>query len=240
MDEDEPTVYLDTSTTPEPPETVSGCCRDRETNVERIVPIPDTGGHVSANPCPSDRMVALEGIRALLRLVGDDPHRDGLTDTPRRVVDALVASCDRTGIPGPEELMSRTFDTTTRPDQMIAIGPITFATLCEHHLLPFSGTAWIAYLPVEAKVVGLSKFGRLVDWHAQGLQVQERLTEDITDSIVKYAGIESTACLIRSQHACMTTRGVRKTGAHMVTSDLRGAFRDNPETRAEFLAFTRS
>lgn len=198
----------------------------------------DTGCCRGSQRAP-ERMVAAEGIRALLRLVGEDPTRDGLAETPGRVIRALEASCDRRGMPTPEQLMTRVFDTTTRPDQMIAVGPISFATLCEHHLLPFSGHAWIGYLPSEAKVVGLSKFARLVDWHARGLQVQERLTEDITDSIVKYAGIESAACLIRSQHACMTTRGALKPEAEMVTSDLRGAFLDNHETRAEFVAFAR-
>lgn len=185
-----------------------------------------------------DQALAHEGIRALLRLVGDDPDRPGLEDTPRRWVDAYRELCAAPG--DPATLLGRVFDGITYPtDQMIAVGPIPFTSLCEHHLLPFQGTAWVAYLPSHKGVVGLSKIPRLVDHYAARPQVQERLTSDIVTALDTHLAPDGAGCIIRAHHECMSLRGVKKRGTRMVTSVLTGQFRDDPTVRAEFLALTR-
>lgn len=181
---------------------------------------------------------ALEGVRALLRLMGEDPERSGLLDTPARVVKAYREVSARPG--DPATLLARTFDDVEYPtDELIAVGPIPFTSLCEHHLLPFTGTAWIAYLPGDS-VVGLSKLPRLLDHFAQRPQVQERLTTQVADALVEHLDPEAAACVIHATHTCMSLRGVKKQGAAMVTSVLRGRFKTDDAMRAEFMALTRS
>lgn len=195
------------------------------------------------DPGTIDLEVVLEaearaGVRALLRLMGEDPEREGLLDTPARVVRAYRELADSPG--DPAELLGKVFQDVDYPtDEMVAVGPIAFTSLCEHHLLPFTGTAWVAYIPMpDVGVVGLSKLPRLVEHYARRPQVQERLTTQIADAIQEHLDPVGAACVIRSTHSCMALRGVRKTGAEMVTSVLRGAFRDDPTVRAEFLALT--
>lgn len=180
---------------------------------------------------------AKAGIRALLRLMGEDPDRDGLKDTPRRVLSSMIEMTARPG--NVAELLGVVFDESEAAEQMISVGPIPFSSLCEHHLLPFSGNAWLAYVPKMGRIVGLSKLSRVVEHYARRLQVQERLTSQITEAIMTHLSAQGAACLIRSQHACMTLRGIRKAGAMMTTTDLRGCFLDNATTRAEFMAGTR-
>lgn len=181
---------------------------------------------------------ALAGVRALLELMGEDPTREGLLDTPARVVKAYRELSDRPG--DPATLLGTVFSDVTYPtDEMIAVGPIEFVSLCEHHLLPFTGTAWVAYIPSGRGVVGLSKIPRLVEHFAHRPQVQERLTTQIADTLVEHLHPQGAACVVSSTHSCMSLRGVRKTGARMVTSVLRGAFKDNLSARAEFLALTK-
>jgi GTP cyclohydrolase I len=181
---------------------------------------------------------AVEGVRALLIAAGQDPDRPGLIDTPDRLLRALVEATTPTGRP-PEELLAVTFsDASPAPDQMITLGPIPFSSMCEHHLLPFWGSAWVAYIPgPTGAVVGLSKLARLVDWYARSLQIQERLTAQVTEAIEKRLDVLGAACAIEATHSCMTTRGARKPGSAMFTSSLTGVFREQPETRAEFLAY---
>lgn len=183
-----------------------------------------------------DRLLAEQGIAALLRLLGREDA--GVVDTPARFVKALLEV--GTSDADPAQILSRTFDGIDYPgDQMIAVGPIPFVSLCEHHLLPFPGNAWIAYIPGDAgRVVGLSKLPRLLDHFAAAPQVQERLTVQVADSLMEHLRPLGAACVIRAEHGCMAHRGVRKPGAQMVTSVLRGVFRDNPTARAEFLALT--
>lgn len=184
------------------------------------------------------RVQAEAGVRALLELCGDDPGRDGLADTPRRVVGALRQLC--TPAPtDPETLLGRVFDADGDTDQMITVGPIRFASLCEHHLFPFTGSAWVGYLPSGPQVVGLSKFARVVDYYAARLQVQERLTRQVADAIMKYAPAAGCAVKVVGWHTCMSARGAAKPESVMVTSELRGPFRDDAQVRGEFLRFAR-
>lgn len=172
---------------------------------------------------------AEDAVRTLLRFVGDDPDRDGLLDTPERVARALremTAGYDE----DPAAILSRTFEESS--DEMIVIRGITFYSTCEHHLLPFHGAAAVAYLP--GKVVGLSKLARLVNCYARRLQIQERLTREIADAIENHLESRGTAVLIRAHHLCMGCRGVRQPESEMVTSAMRGVFREDAVARSEF------
>lgn len=181
------------------------------------------------------RHTAEEGVRALLQLMGDDPDRDGVVDTPARVVKAYLELAARPG--DPAVLLAKQFD-VEHTDEMVVVGPITFTSLCEHHLLPFTGEAWVAYVPGPAgKVVGLSKIPRLLMHYAARPQVQERLTGQITAALEEHLRPLGAACLIRSTHSCMSLRGVKANGASMTTSSLTGIFRMG-EARNEFLTIT--
>lgn len=174
------------------------------------------------------------GVTMLLRSLGEDVDRDGLRDTPARVVRSFVEMC-RGLEQNPADVLSTTFDVAS--DEMVVVTDIEFASLCEHHLLPFTGVAAVGYLPV-GRVVGLSKLARLVDVFACRPQIQERMTRQITDALDEHLSTNGSACVLRASHMCMSCRGVRKR-ATMVTSSLTGAFRDNPSARSEFLALTR-
>jgi len=177
---------------------------------------------------------AEEGIRNLLRSVGEDPEREGLLDTPKRVVKAYAQMTEGYDIKI-ADILGVTFD-VGNVDEMIIVRRIDFVSLCEHHLLPFTGTATVAYIP-NGRVVGLSKIARLVDAYARRLQVQERLTTQITTALDEFLDTKGSAALIKGTHACMSCRGVRKAGAEMVTSSLTGVFRD-AETRNEFISLS--
>lgn len=178
--------------------------------------------------------VAMAGVRAMLRLAGREPDEPGICDTPRRVVKAWA---EQTGRPGdPAALLATQFTDAPHYDELIAVGPVAFASVCEHHLLPFTGTAWVGYIPNGSGVVGLSKLARLVEHYARQPQIQERLTSQITDALVEHLAPKGAACVIRATHSCMTIRGVRAQGAVMTTSSMTGALRDKAEARAEFMA----
>lgn len=185
----------------------------------------------------SDELAALEGVRSMLRLVGEDPDRPGLADTPARVLKAfreLAGGTEQTVA----AILARTFDDVGDVDEVVAVGPIAFVSMCEHHLLPFTGTAWVAYKPEDDRtVVGLSKLARLVEHVARRPQVQERMTSQITHALTEHLS-PNAACVVRAHHSCMGLRGVRASTAQMVTSSLRGLFREDARARAEFLALT--
>lgn len=184
------------------------------------------------------RAEAESGVRALLALMGEDPDRDGLTETPARMVKAWLELAEAPG--DPATLLGKVFSDVAYPtDELVAVGPVPFTSICEHHLLPFTGTAWIAYLPSERGVVGLSKLPRLLDHYAKRPQVQERLTTQVADALVAHLEPEAAACVVHATHTCMSLRGVQKQGSVMVTSVLRGRFKTDPAMRAEFLALTR-
>lgn len=181
------------------------------------------------------REEAEEAVRTLLRWAGDDPAREGLIDTPRRVVEAY-----RDWFSGyvvdPGEYLRRTFEEVAGYDDMIVLRNISFESHCEHHLAPIIGRAHVGYLPTD-KVVGISKLARVVEGFARRLQVQEKLTAEIANCIEDVLKPRGVGVVIDAVHECMTTRGVHKRGVSMVTSHMTGTFRDDPRTRAEFLQF---
>jgi GTP cyclohydrolase I len=179
-------------------------------------------------------VTAVEAVTSLLRLIGEDPTRDGLVDTPKRVVRALMEMTSGYTL-DPADVLTTTFDVGC--DELVIVRDIEFSSLCEHHLLPFTGTATVGYLPGDF-VVGLSKIARLVHVYARRLQVQERMTNEIAQALMAHAEPRGVAVVVEATHCCMATRGVRSSG-RMVTSALVGELRTNPELRAEFLTLGR-
>jgi GTP cyclohydrolase I len=186
-----------------------------------------------AEPRPS-REEAERAVRTLLRWAGDDPTREGLTDTPARVARAFEDWFSGYG-QDPEEYLTRTFEEVEGYDDMIVLRDIKFESHCEHHLAPIIGRAHVGYLP-NNKVVGISKLARVVETYARRLQVQEKMNAQIAHCIQKVLEPRGVAVVIEATHQCMTTRGVHKSGVSMVTSSMFGEFRKNPLTRREFLS----
>jgi len=179
------------------------------------------------------RAEAEQAVRTLLRWAGDDPTREGLLGTPGRVARAFeewFAGYDR----DPVDYLQRTFEEVENYDEMVVLRDIRFESHCEHHLAPIIGRAHIGYLP-SGRVVGISKLARVVELYAKRLQIQEKMTAQIANSIAEVLQPEGVAVVLEATHQCMTTRGVHKSGVTMVTSRMLGAFRDNPSTRREFL-----
>ena len=179
------------------------------------------------------RQDAEAAVRTLMRWAGDDPSREGLLETPNRVVRAyeeFFAGYDT----DPADMLSRTFEETDGYDEMVLLRNVTFESHCEHHMVPIIGVAHVAYIP-EHRVVGISKLARVVEAFAKRLQIQERLTMQIANTIEAILQPIGVGVVIEAQHQCMTSRGVHKPGVSMVTSCMLGAFRDNPATRSEFL-----
>jgi GTP cyclohydrolase I len=210
------------------------------------MPIP-TRGHAhdhddedAADPRPSADLAPARvdvprierAVREILLAVGEDPDREGLLKTPNRVARAygelMAGLADE-----PKRHLKTVFH--EQYDEVVLLRDIPFHSLCEHHLLPFTGRAHVAYLP-DGKVVGLSKLARLVEGYARRPQVQERLTTQIADAIMDELSPIGAACIVEAVHTCMTIRGAKKTGSTMVTSALRGIFKENPASRAEILS----
>jgi GTP cyclohydrolase I len=180
------------------------------------------------------RSQAEDAVRTLLRWAGDEPNREGLLGTPARVVRAYeewFAGYEQ----DPSVYLSRTFEEVAGYDAIVALRDIPFESHCEHHLAPIIGKAHIAYLP-RRRVVGISKLARLVDVYAKRLQIQEKMTAEIANCLDKVLKPHGVAVVIEATHQCMTTRGIHKSGVSMLTSQMIGVFRRQPETRAEFLA----
>ena len=181
-----------------------------------------------------ERAEAEAAVRILLRWAGDDPEREGLLDTPARVVRAYEEFF-RGYEQDPEAILRRTFEETDGYDEMVVLKDIPFESHCEHHLVPIIGKAHVGYLP-ETRVVGISKLARVVEAYAKRLQIQEKMTAQIAKAIEEVLQPRGVAVVIEASHQCMTTRGVHKAGVTMVTSRMLGAFRDDAMTRREFLA----
>ena len=176
-----------------------------------------------------------EAVRKLLLWAGDDPDREGLVGTPDRVARAykeFFAGYEQ----DPEEILRTTFEEVEGYDEMVLVKDIGVESHCEHHMVPIIGRAHIAYIP-NNKVVGISKLARVVDIFAKRLQIQEKMTAQIANSIENVLKPKGIAVVIDASHQCMTTRGVNKPESSTVTSAMRGVFKDNPRTRNEFLSF---
>jgi GTP cyclohydrolase I len=185
----------------------------------------------------ADELASLDALGAvtdLLVYLGEDPGRQGLVDTPRRVV-AYLKELTRGYGEDPADYLATVFEDDC--DEMVVLTGITFTSLCEHHLLPFSGTATVGYVP-DGLVVGLSKLARVVDTYAHRLQLQERLTREIAETITDHLHPKGVGVVLRASHGCMEHRGVSKPGAKFVTSSMTGVLRTKPEARAEFMALT--
>lgn len=182
---------------------------------------------------PPDEETAREAVRTLLRWAGDDPSREGLIDTPERVVRAFgewYAGYNE----NPVEILSKTFEEVEGYDEMVVLKNIGFTSHCEHHMAPILGRAHIGYLPAS-RVVGISKLARVVEVYARRLQIQEKMTAQIAVAVNDTLNPLGVGVVIEASHGCMTTRGVNKSASSLITSQMIGAFRDNPSTRREFL-----
>lgn len=177
-------------------------------------------------------------MRTLIRWAGDDPAREGLLQTPTRVMRSY-AEFFAGYTADPEEILQRTFTEIEGYDEMVTLRDIPLASHCEHHMVPFVGKAHVGYIP-DRRVVGISKIARVVDAFARRLQIQEKLTVQIATSIDHVLKPLGVAVVIAAEHMCMTCRGVNKPGVATVTSHMRGVFRQNPATRREFLAMIRA
>ena len=189
------------------------------------------------DPRDVTREQAENAVRVLLSWAGDDPTREGLLDTPKRVVDAY-----RDWFSGyqddAQEYLARTFKEVAGYDEMIVLRDIEFESHCEHHMAPIIGKAHVGYLP-DGKVVGISKLARVVETYARRFQVQEKMTAQIAHCIQHVLQPRGVGVVIEATHECMTTRGIHKRGVSMVTSKMLGGFREDARTRAEFLRFIR-
>jgi GTP cyclohydrolase I len=180
------------------------------------------------------RAEAEEAVRTLIRWAGDNPGREGLLNTPARVVRAYeewFAGYAQ----DPGDHLTRTFEEVAGYDEMVVLRDVRFVSHCEHHMAPIAGRAHIGYLP-RSKVVGISKLARLVQVYARRLQIQEKMTAEIANTLDRVLAPQGVAVIIEGTHGCMTSRGVGQPSATLVTSRMLGAFRDRPETRQEFLA----
>ena len=176
------------------------------------------------------------GVRLILEGVGEDAERAGLQRTPRRVAEMYAELTEGMREDPSEHVQALPGD---RHDEMVIVKDIHFASLCEHHLAPFVGKCHIAYIPKEGRIVGLSKLARLVESFARRLQVQERLTSEIADTLFNGLKPVGVMVVMEAEHTCMTIRGVKKPGAVTITSAIRGGFRKDPRTRAEAMALIR-
>lgn len=188
-----------------------------------------------SSPGMPTRAEAEEAVRTLIRWAGDDPTREGLLETPARVIrsyEEFFAGYQE----DPEDVLRRTFEEIDGYDEMVVLRDIRVESHCEHHMLPIIGKAHVAYLP-EKRVVGISKLARVVEIYARRMQIQEKMTVQIANAIQEVLRPRGVAVVIEAAHECMTTRGVHKSGVTMVTSHMVGAFRTNATTRRELMAF---
>jgi GTP cyclohydrolase IA len=192
---------------------------------------------ISHSSTPTERpsrQDAEEAVRVLLRWAGEDPTREGLLDTPGRVARAYEEYFGGYDI-DPVALLARTFAETDGYDEIVLLRDIRFESCCEHHMAPIIGRAHVAYLP-RTRVVGISKLARVVEAYARRLQIQEKMTAQIANTLDEVLQPLGVAVVIEATHQCMTTRGVHRPGTSLVTSRMLGAFRSDPSTRREFLA----
>lgn len=203
---------------------------------------PQTSEHVTKAPEPvsprPSRAEAEAAVRTLIAYIGDNPNREGLLDTPKRVVGAYE-ELYRGYREVPADVLERTFGETGQYDDLVLVRDISFNSACEHHMMPFTGRAHVAYMPT-GRVVGLSKLARLVDTYARRLQTQEHMNSQIATAIEEILRPRGVAVMIEAEHTCMSLRGVEKPGALTVTTQFRGAFRDDPNEQLRFINLVRA
>lgn len=195
-----------------------------------------TERHAASGRRP-ERAAAEAAVRTLIAYAGDDPAREGLLDTPARVIcafDEFFAGY----FANPATLLECTFEETDGYEEMVLMRDISFASHCEHHMVPFIGRAHIAYLP-HRRVVGISKLARVVEVYAKRLQIQEKLTAQVANTIQHALKPRGVAVVVEAEHQCMATRGVKKPGVTLLTSTLLGEFHNDPRTRQEFFSMIR-
>ena len=191
---------------------------------------------IKFNPDPS-REEAMQAVKTLIAWAGDNPNREGLIETPKRVVDAYKEFFDGYKM-NPDEILSKTFEEVEGYDEMVIVKNIRLESHCEHHIVPILGIAHVAYMP-NKKVVGISKLARLVDVYAKRLQIQETLTAQIAETIQRVLDPLGVAVLIDASHQCMTTRGVHKPESSTVTKRMLGVFKTDENVRSEFMELIR-
>jgi GTP cyclohydrolase I len=204
--------------------------------VTSLLKQPDAAPELAPVKRPS-REEAEAAARTLIAWVGDNPNREGLLDTPRRMVKAYEEVFGGYG-ETPEEILGRTFGEIGTFDDLVVVRDIPFFSHCEHHIMPMMGKAHIAYFPVE-RVVGLSKFSRLIEIFGRRLQTQEHLTSQITDAIDEHLKPRGCAVMIEAEHMCMAMRGVQRQGVSTVTTQFTGVFRDDPAEQVRFFTLVR-
>ena len=201
-------------------------------NVHALEPIRSQHFHASR----PDRAEVEAAVRTILRWTGDNPGRSGLIETPSRVTRALEESFVGYAL-DPAAILQKSFDEIEGYDEMIVLRAVRFESHCEHHMAPILGRAWVGYVP-NGRVVGISKLARVVEIYSKRLQIQERLTAQVANTIDDVLKPQGVGVVIKASHHCMTTRGVHKPDSDLVTSRMLGCFRDNPELRREFLSMT--
>ena len=201
-------------------------------NVRALEPIRSQHSHASR----PDRAEVEAAVRTILRWTGDNPARSGLIETPSRVTRALEESFVGYAL-DPAAILQKSFDEIEGYDEMIVLRAVRFESHCEHHMAPILGRAWVGYVP-NGRVVGISKLARVVEIYSKRLQIQERLTAQVANTIDDVLKPQGVGVVIKASHHCMTTRGVHKPDSDLVTSRMLGCFRDNPELRREFLSMT--
>ena len=214
---------------------VAGSKRLRRTNTPASRPYTEDLPMANRKRPAVSQASAEDAVRTLLRWAGEDPKREGLLDTPKRVVEAYRDWFSGYSV-DPKEYLRRTFEEMAGYDEMIVLRDIEFESHCEHHMAPIIGRAHVGYLPT-GKVVGISKLARVVDVFARRFQVQEKMTAEIARCIDEVLQPRGVGVVIEAAHECMTTRGVHKRGVSMITSKMLGSFRTDARTRSEFLTF---
>ncbi len=209
-----------------------------EDNVNALIPPMDQVREPDYRKLAISEADVETALRTVLAWIGEDPDRDGLRETPARVVRAFGEHFSGYG-QDPDRILKKTFEEIEGYDEMVVLRRIPFQSHCEHHMAPFIGHAWVAYVP-DRRVVGISKLARVVEAYAKRLQIQERMTAQIANTVDAVLNPQGVGVVLKATHHCMTARGVKKSGTDLVTSRMLGCFRDNSLTRQEFLSTVQS
>ena len=206
--------------------------------MNELVRLDGFSGHTYSEESAPTQSQIEKAFREVFRWIGEDPDRDGLRETPNRLARAFQEYFSGYR-QDPEQILRKTFEETDGYDEMVVLRGIPFESHCEHHVAPIIGRAWVAYVP-DRRVVGISKLARVVEAYAKRLQIQERLTAQVANTIEKVLKPQGVAVVIKAAHHCMSSRGVHMHGTDLVTSRMLGCFRENPMTRQEFMSMVHS